>query len=118
MKIRLKNDVDVQAEKLQGWLSHGMTYAVLSVEQYSSDEIGFRVVSEDNGQPVLFRAALFDVIDNKVPKCWRVLSVRTSAIDLGPEEFGRPSFWEKCFDRDPIALDDYRRAKEQVMADS
>jgi hypothetical protein len=118
MKICLRHEVDVQAERLQGWLLHGKAYVVLSVEQYSSDEIGLRVASEDGGQPVVFRASLFDVIDKKLPQCWEVLAVRANAVDLGPEAFGQAGFWEKCFDRDPVALDEYRRAKEQVMSDS
>ncbi|WP_341644280.1 hypothetical protein [Thauera sp. SDU_THAU2] len=88
------------------------------MEQYSSGEIGFRVASEDGGQPVVFRAALFDLIDCSLPACWKVLAVRQNAVDLGPEVFGQAGFWEKCFDRDPVALDEYREAKEQVMADS
>ncbi|WP_323004094.1 hypothetical protein [Denitromonas sp.] len=118
MKISLRNDVDLQAENLHGWLLHGKSYVVLSVEQYSSDEIGFRVASEDSGQPVVFRASLFDVIDSTLPKCWKVLAVRSTAIDLGPEPFGQTGFWEKCFDRDPVALNEYLESKEQVMGDS
>lgn len=118
MKICLRNEVDLKAESLQGWLLHGKTYVVLSVEQYSSDEIGLRVESEDGGQPVVFRASLFDVIDSGLPKCWKVLSLRASSVDLGPEAFGQAGFWEKCFDRDPVVLDEYRRARDLVMADS
>jgi hypothetical protein len=118
MKICLRNGVDLRANSLQGWLLHGKTYVVLSVEQYSSDEIGLRFESEDGGQPVVFRASLFDLVDSKLPKCWKVLALRASTIDLGPEAFGQAGFWERCFDRDPLALEEYRRAKEQVIADS
>lgn len=108
MKIRLRNGIDLQTEKLQGWLLIHKTYVVLAVEQYSSDEVGFRVATEDGGQPVLFRAALFDVIDGSLPKCWRVLAVRPSVLELGPAEFGQAGFWERFFDRNPKALDEYR----------
>jgi hypothetical protein len=118
MKICLRSGVDLQTERLQGWLQYGKTYIVLSVEQYNSSEIGFRVASEDGGQPVLFRAALFDLIDGSLPACWKVLAVRQNTVDLGPEVFGQAGFWEKCFDRDHIALGEYREAMEQVMADS
>lgn len=118
MKIRLRNEIDLQAESLTGWLLHGKTYVVLSIEQYRSDEVGLRVASEDGGQPVVFRGALFDMVDSRLPACWRVLAIKGNVVDLGPEVFGQVGFWEKCFDRDPIALDEYRSAKEQVIADS
>lgn len=118
MKIRVRDDVDFQAEHLDGWLVRGATYVVLSVEQYSSEELGYRVESEDSQQPVVFRAALFDAIDNRLPACWRVLSVVGVAIELGPAAFGEPGFWENLFDREPAALDSYRRARDEVMANS
>lgn len=118
MKVSLRNSVDLQAESLQGWLLPGKTYVVLSVEQYSSDQIGLRIASEDRGQPVVFRASLFDMVDSRLPRCWQALAVRPNAVELGPVAFGQAGFWEKCFERDPETLDEYRRAKEQVMADS
>lgn len=118
MKVRLRNTIDLEAENLNGWLLAEKTYVVLAIEQYSSNELGFRVVSEDSGQPVLFRASLFEIDDSSLPKCWRVLAIRAGMLNLGPPTFGDAGFWERYFDRDPATLDKYRCAKEQVMADS
>lgn len=118
MRVCIRNGIDIQCERLDGWLDPKKAYIVLSVEQYSSDEIGLRIESDESGQPVLFKASLFDVVDGALPTCWKVLSLREGSMVLGPEVFGQAGFWERCFDRDPLALDEYRRAKAEVVADS
>ena len=116
MKIQLRSDVDPRADGLRA-LIRTKAYVVLSVESFV-DEIWFRVVCEDNELPVLFRASLFDVVDKRMPPCWQVLDVQANAIELGPAVFGEPGFWERYFDREPEALLEFQRAKEQLFADS
>jgi len=118
MKVSLRKGIDLRAEHLQGWLRAEKAYVVLTVEQHSADSLGFRIESEDGGQPVVFKASLFEVLDGSLPKSWRVLSVRENVLELGPEPFGQEGFWERYFDRDPEALELYRLVKTMVIADS
>jgi hypothetical protein len=117
MKVELRDEVDLVRENLQGWLLKGKQYVVLSVEEYSRDLPGLRVESEDSGQPVVFKASLFALVDGSIPKCWRALAMSGGFVELGPEEFGEPGFWERCFDREPEALGAYARVKGMVEAE-
>ncbi|WP_156373496.1 hypothetical protein [Pseudorhodoferax sp. Leaf267] len=114
----MKTEVNIQAENLHGWIINNKTYTVLSVEKYSSQQIGFRIESEDRGQPVLLPAILFNIIDHSLPRCWKVLEVRENSLDLGPAVFAEAEFWEKCFDQEVDALSKYREAKNQVEQES
>ncbi|GKS77990.1 hypothetical protein AVME950_23860 [Acidovorax sp. SUPP950] len=115
MKVRLREGVNVQENGLNGWIFAEKIYPVISIEQYSSEEIGFRVVSEDSEQPVVFKASFFDIVDNIFPVNWRILAVQFGFVHLGPEEFGRPFFWEHYFDKDPEVLSLYRKAIAEMV---
>lgn len=118
MRVCLRPGIDLDAEHLRSWLQPGKHYVVLAVEPLTSDSIGFRIVSEDGNQPVVFKASLFEVVDRKLPESWVVLDVRENMIALGPEAFGHAGFWARCFDQDPEALEEYGRAKSKVLAES
>jgi hypothetical protein len=113
VRVRLKQGIDHRS-----WLNAGSVYVVLAIEHYPGGSVGFRIASESNRQPMLFNASDFHVVDNTLPRSWRFLDVYNNIVVLGPEAFGQSGFWERCFDFEPEALEEYARAKSLILSES
>ena len=103
---------------MTGWLRPETEYVVLAVEQHNSGTTGYRIASEDGGQPVVFQADLFAICDSRIPKSWLILGLQGATLELGPPEFGRAGFWEEVFDREPSSLETYASAKRRILEES
>ena len=74
-------------------------YFVIEVNQ---EEL--RVI-DDDGEPILYPKAIFDVLDPTLPPGWQFCEYADGAYHLGPVRTGTPGFYEDLFysDGDRIA---------------
>jgi hypothetical protein len=83
-------------------LTVGVTYAVVGI-----DGKYLRVI-DDNGEPILFHAALFDVVDPAIPDDWVVSSCSDGENCLDPPEFAERHFYEDYFDEVDSAVKKFK----------
>lgn len=94
MVIRLK--VNVPAETKPASISQDKEYRVLSIEGDM-----YRILN-DQADPVLYEAGMFDIIDPAIPTDWVVERDGEGEINAGPAGFP-PYTWEDCHDGVPAA---------------
>jgi len=92
-------------------LSDGETYEVIEVST-DAERTSLRIVSDD-GTPALFDARGFVTVDDTLPGDWR-LEITEHVTTLGPAHFLTPGFWEAYFDREPNAVEVFKRRHSQA----
>lgn len=92
----------------------GRVYAVQEVH-IDRGRLSYRV-ERDDGTPVLFDAAHFQIIDSSIPESWRHADGRDRSIGLCPPPWAEPGFWERFFDQDPTAVASYAELKQEVRS--
>ena len=89
---------------------------VLEVEVSPGKEPLYRI-ERDAGTPVLVPASEVKILDGSIPANWAAgFDAGTGAFLLGPPAWQSPGFWERFFDFDPLARQDYdahRRSNEE-----
>ena len=91
MKVKLKR-TDTRGGCVIWSLTLGQTYEVIGIE---ADD--YRII-DDTGDPVLFDAACFDVVDATEPAFWES-SWAEGVCYAYPPEWNRPGFFEDYHDR-------------------
>lgn len=94
MKVRcVHNTVDGR----QLSVTPGETYEVLAIADDS-----YRLI-DDRGEPYLFEAEAFEIIDDTRPSEWVMERGDEGEEYTGPVEFQAPGFWEDFFEHKPEA---------------
>lgn len=86
-------------------------------KEYDVDSIeydDFRIAGE-SGEPCLYPAGIFDLIDPAIPSGWIVEFDEEGLISIGPPEFLARGFWEDFFDHKPSAKETYQLVKQRFM---
>lgn len=65
----------------------------------------------------LFRWEEFEVVSSRVPPTWIIYSGPKSTVELLPEPWTRPRFWERYYDGDPDAVRILEETRKIVGAD-
>ncbi|MFD6161914.1 hypothetical protein ACFWF7_14785 [Nocardia sp. NPDC060256] len=78
----------------------GAEYPVLSIS-YTSRGLTLQILTDDG--PSYWRAEMFETTSSSIPSSW-VTQLSDGNLDIGPEKFLRPGFWESYFDDDPGAI--------------
>ncbi len=110
MKVILKPKA-TNAPNVRGWLEQSRPYFVLAVEATSNGASWYRIESEDNETPALFEADLFEIVDPSIPAAWIVVRQGNLPLQLMPTSWSDDGFWERFFDGDTTAQEDYEEAK-------
>jgi hypothetical protein len=110
--IRLFNARGIPIER-SSWLTIGKVYLVLSVEFDSKSGLSFRFLGDGHNGLALFRRDQFESVSPKMPPTWIMFCGPESLIELAPEPWTHPGFWERYYnqDRDAIAIFEQERKK-------
>ena len=103
MKVRLRGRFEAGKSNVRGWLRADEDYLVLAIEVASDGNVLFRIASLQ-GTPALFEASLFKITDPRVDEAWIVKYDDSGEIELVPELWSTPGFWEDFFDGKPTAV--------------
>lgn len=100
------------------WLTEGQIYIVLSI---FSNEYGiqYRIMAGNVPIPALHPAYLFKVVNNYISSSW-VINVGDdgSFLEMGPQAWQDPGFWENYFDDDPDAIKIFEKESYALCIDA
>lgn len=114
MRVRLRSTEEAQKKNVSGWLRLGEDYEVLAVEHLPGGVVAYRLATKQ-GTPALFEADLFSVTDPRVDEAWVVQYSNPGEIDLVPEPWSEPGFWEDFFDGHPEAVARYQQVLRRMV---
>lgn len=107
--IEILNPVTGELSGQSPWLQIDREYEVLEIYAYPEGRVELRLVSNEAGTPALFDSSLFMTVDSTLPETWVARLEEGGILRLGPSEWMEPGFWEAYFDREPAALEAYKR---------
>jgi hypothetical protein len=107
MRVRLRSSQEAEKPDVHSWLRPGEDYAVLAIEHLPGGVPAYRIASRQ-GTPALFEASLFSIIDPHVDEGWVVQYNESGEINLVPEAWNLPGFWEDYFEGKPDAVGRYQ----------
>ena len=93
--MRIRARADMKSLITDGRLNQGIE----PLEEYVVIEINseyYRVVN-DNGEPILYKKPLFEVIDRRIPAAWEMVEYEDGDYFLNPVGVGGPGFYEAFF---------------------
>jgi hypothetical protein len=122
MKVKCKNIYNQITKKFQessSELTIGKEYIILEMGVYPSKKIWYRLVGDNKEKmPTIQDSSQFDVLTGNIPSSWKIAQVKEECLMLGPEIWRKPDFWVECYDRDPAALEIYRREARVIYEES
>jgi hypothetical protein len=101
-----------------GWLTASREHVVLCIEVEHGRGALLRIEAGEANTPALFPVDEVDQTDGRIPQIWRVKTGRGGLLDIGPPAWLEDGFWEAYFDGKPEAMDEYRRGRDAIYADS
>ncbi|ASF45346.1 ankyrin repeat domain-containing protein [Methylovulum psychrotolerans] len=109
MKLKAKMTVNdrIVDDNYHRSLSPGMVYSVVQI-----DDEYFRVINDD-GEPILYPKALFEVVDPSVPEEWVTITFDDGEYFIGPAEFNKTGFYEDYFDGVADAVDKFESFRKE-----
>jgi hypothetical protein len=106
MKVRcvlIVNPATRAIEKHSPWIRIGGEYVVLEISAAPNRQVSLRIHLEE-GTPGLWDSTMFETTDVTIPSNWVAKVSLQGGLDLGPERWREPGFWERYFDREPDAV--------------
>jgi len=97
MKIRKKSNTKLQEQDNANFISNNKIYDVISIE-YDC----YRIFN-NLGEPALYPADIFDIVDNSIKSDWIMIKEKKEIIYFGPKEFSKGYFFEDFFNGNKIA---------------
>ncbi len=88
-------------------ISIGETYPVLEVYFNVGRSVKFRIVGRDVETPAIWPADMFELVDGTIPAGW-AMTTHDGLFVIGPAALSTPAYWERYFDREPLAVEAYR----------
>lgn len=102
-------------------LTVGREYPVFALTN-SIGGLWYYVLDDDDGDgvPIWYPSAVFDVVDGLIPEGWMLGHGRTSrsgqSVVIGPSEWaGDPTFYERLYDGDEVAVEQFRKMREAAV---
>jgi hypothetical protein len=86
-------------------------YQVLSILAQPRRGAQFRIITDD-GIPALYDAAMFVTTDDTLPPNWVVRTSDAGVVEIAPRVWLQPGFWERYFDGDPIAREEFATERD------
>jgi hypothetical protein len=96
------------------WTKLGGVYHVLSI-WIEPEHSGLRLVGEQL-PPGLFAPEMFEVVSSVIPSTWGHHFAKPGCLELGPEAWARPGFWEEFYDRKPAAVGCFEHERNRIVA--
>ncbi len=98
------------------WLTVGRVYRVLAVAIDERNIVEIRMFG-DGGPPAIFRLSEFELVSGRLPSNWAVRWDDGCALEMAPERWFEPGFWDEYFDGDKDAVavfeEEYRRIADE-----
>ena len=86
------------------WLTIGKLYDVLAIEFESQGRGLLRLIGDGRNGVALFPIEGFEIVSAAMPPSWVVSWDSGGFLQLAPERWTQPGFWERFYDREPAAL--------------
>jgi len=102
--IKVINPIIGEESHSDGWLTVGQTYIVLAIFASPQRPIKFRCIGNDGKTPALFDARQFKTISTNIPSNWVATLDEQGILEIGPERWSNPGFWEDFFNGDLNAI--------------
>jgi len=117
MKVRCVKLADSlgRATTQSPWLTIGQTYHVLSVVLDSHSRWLLRLIGDEDEDVGLFLLEQFEVLTSCVPAPWVVSWSKAGIFELSPRAWLVSGFWERYFDRDQAAKEDFDRERNSII---
>lgn len=112
MKVKctkIINEHNQKEQETSAWLTMGKEYVVLAIEIYPTKNLYLIVDDTSNQAPGLHDAKQFEVLSHKVPSNWVINPGGLEILTISPEHWQKSTFWEECYDGNPLALEIYKR---------
>jgi hypothetical protein len=107
--LKIYNEHTKKYENESPWLTVGKEYLILAIEVYNNRVLYLLVGDNTDNSPSLQNALQFEIISEKIPKNWELISGNLCLFILGPKVWRNVGFWESCYNNDPAALEIYKR---------
>lgn len=121
MRVRCVKVVNSRGDELadNSSIGRGREYTVLSIAGSPSSGVTFRIHGDDDRQPYIYRADMFEVVRSELPSTWRCAIGTPNApgyVQLAPEPWLRPGFWDDYWDEQlPEAIDIFRAEAQKIL---
>jgi hypothetical protein len=101
MKVRCVKILDARGNKLESspWLSLDGVYDVLSIYIEKQGRTLVRLIGEQS-TPALFSLEEFEIVDGSIPRNWTVSATSSGNLDVEPDSWKSPGFWDRYYDGD------------------
>lgn len=103
------------------WLTIGKEYVVLSLEVRAlsvENRVYLSIQSDDGANPVLFEADQFVTVSSKMPANWVISLDEFGNMNIEPQKWSRPGFWEDYFNFDEDARQDFEDELKVILRDA
>ena len=103
MCIRIPGVLDGTTLESSPWLTLDATYTVTSIGAEPSGRLVVQVITDHRGQLGWFESSAFLTVDATIPENWVARVGESGHLDLCPEAWLAPGFWEAYYDGDAAA---------------
>jgi hypothetical protein len=118
--VRLLNADNLEVESMP-WLSLGRVYHVMSIYIESNGARSYRIISNDVDAGFATMgyhfAECFKIISDVIPSNWKVRVCNMSDIDISPEAWQAPNFFEDFYDANPAAYLVFQRERDFILSE-
>ncbi|TCC48813.1 hypothetical protein E0H75_19770 [Kribbella capetownensis] len=87
------------------WVTLDREYVVLAISAEAGGRVQLQLVTDDKDTLGWFDAGCFVCVEGDVPSTWVVRLGEKGLLELGPEAWLAPGFWEAYYDGDASAAD-------------
>lgn len=119
--IKTYDSITREPMKITPWLTIGKEYIVLGLEVRAlsvENRLYLSIQSDDGPNPVLFEADQFVTVSNKIPSNWVASLDEFGNMNIEPQKWLRPGFWDDYYNFDPAARSDFENELELILTES
>ena len=98
------------------WLIVDKEYVVIEVFSSYKGKVFYRIISDDNNSPILEKAVLFQIIDDKPAINWVIDYYEGRYLSFSPSAWGELGFWEDYFNFDKEAEQIFEAEKKIIFS--
>lgn len=96
------------------WLTLGREYDVLSILVVPGRLSVLRILADDGRTPILVESSAFEMVSQEIPSNWFCVISEGGVVELGPEAWLQDGFWERYFDGDAVAVEQFWQDVQRV----
>ncbi|GAB3402845.1 hypothetical protein GCM10027569_09320 [Flindersiella endophytica] len=95
----------------------GVPYPVLSIYA-SPGRTELRILDDDENVPSIWNSELLETISARIPSNWTAITRPDGGVEVGPESFMAPGFWDRYFDGETSAQATFREELAVLLEES